>query len=203
MRALFWFIILAGCIPAGCASDPGTGSVVGSLIIPQCDGSASRSYTCADDTAQCEAFRLDIDFLSMELFGERAVIRLQHGAQPLAESDGLHIDVPRVDAVTLGEPMPLMGRRAPGTPAGTADEGLRAGLSVGRRCPDNAQSFALVGAVTFQAFGTEVGDRIAGAFGPLRVHDGRDPAAAPLGTIRGTFDFTVRAGGLHQRFAQF
>lgn len=182
-----------------CGVDLGSGSVTGSLLIPQCDGDTPKAYTCADDGPACDAFHLDVDFPSLETFERRAVIRLQHGGRALALSDGLAIEIPDVDQLPLGVPVPVLRRRAAGSPA-AAEEGVRVALAVFERCPNTRQSFALEGHVVFSAFGTDSGDRVAGAFDGdgLAVFDGRD--GARLGTLRGTFDFKVARGGTHQRF---
>ncbi len=173
---------------AGCAEDPGRGAVRGSLFVPACGVTSSLDLTCPD-AAACDAFSLVADFFAVETFGRRAVIRLQAGGRPLGQSDGFIVDIADTDRLVLGQPV-AVGPDGP----------VRAALSLFDRCPESPQSFLIVGEITFDAFGTGAGDRVAAAFTGLQVFDGRGPADAPLGVLRGDFDFRVLKGSTRQRY---
>jgi hypothetical protein len=157
-----------------------------------CKGGEGAQWTCSDPAATaCAAFEIEVDYLSLETFGDRAVVRLQHGGRPQAQADSLSFDVRDVSAVRsqLGEAIAL------------SDDGpVRGALGLFDRCPDSAASLRLDGAVVFEAFGTKAGDRVVGRFDNLVVVDRRDPLAPPLGTLSGSFDFEVVKGTIHQRF---
>ena len=176
----------------GCAADLGQAEVFGSMTVADCKDGKDAEWTCAAPAAAtCDAFEIDADHLSLETFGDRAVVRLQHGGRPLAQADALVFDIREVGAIEaqLGEPIAL-----------TDDGPVRGTMALYDRCPDSAASFRLDGAVVFEAFGTGIGDRVAGRFDAVTVVDRRHPDAPPLGTLSGNFDFDVVKGTIHQRF---
>ncbi|MCA9543936.1 MAG: hypothetical protein KC613_06080 [Myxococcales bacterium] len=181
-----WFALWASLVLAACGAEVGEGSVVGSLLIPLCEGGEAADYVCTPE-ATCDAFDLGVDFFALETLGERVIIRLQRGGRSLGETDGLVIDIPQRGALTLGTPLPV-----------GPDGPVRVGLAVHGRCPESPQSFRLTGTVVFEAFGTAGGDRVSAAFEALEVHDGRTDAR--LGLLRGAFDFRVAKGSTRQRY---
>lgn len=197
-------IRLALCVAAsifslcasGCADSAGTGSVVGSLIVPDCTDDEPLRVTCGPDvpSGECDAFSLGVDFFSAESTGKGALVRLQRGGRNLSLTDGLILEVGDVRALrgTLGE-LQAVG----------PDQNIRAGLGLFDRCPDSTQSFLVTGVVRFDSFGLGQDDTISGVIQRLEVRDGRPERGVGevLGVLHGAFKFTVRKGPPYEQFS--
>ncbi len=179
----------------GCAEHQGVGHVQGSLTVPGCDDDADLDARCAAsvDPLACTAFDLGVDFFTVEGLEPVAVIRMQRGGEPFAQTDGLLLEIrdARLLRGNLGAPVPV-----------GPDENVRAALGLFARCPDATQNFELSGEVTFDAFGVGKGDAVRGTIDRLEVRDGRtESPGRVLGVLHGDFDFTLRKGPPYQRFA--
>ncbi|MCB9538041.1 MAG: hypothetical protein H6704_17445 [Myxococcales bacterium] len=193
MRRLLPIVIVLLC--GACAEDRGRGRVVGSLMVPECDGDGALDARCAAgvDPLECEAFDLEVDFFAVETFEESAVIRVQRGGLAFAQTNGVLLEIRDVRLLRgeLGRPLAVGPER-----------NIRAALGLFDRCPDATQNFELRGEVTFTAFGVGKGDAVQGRIDRLEVRDGRSEGPGTvLGVLHGDFDFTLRRGPPYQQFA--
>lgn len=188
--------LAAALLATACGAETGSGQVGGYLTVPGCLGSVSAVSSCAADDADaapspaCAAFDLGVDFFTVDREGDQVLVRFQHGGDDFAHSDGLmlHLADATLPRGRLGVPLPV-----------GPEESVRAALGLFERCAGSDQSFELRGTVTFEAFGTSKGDRVAGSLDELLVRDAR--TGALLGRLTGTFDFTVRRGPPYRRFS--
>jgi hypothetical protein len=183
---------LLSLLAGGCGEDLGTGEIVGSLVVPDCESRGDEErWVCAPDVPadRCEAFDLGVDFFALEHFEDSAVIRMQEGGQDLATTDGLLIEIRDVRLLRgqLGQGLEIGPRRD-----------IRAALILSDTCPESTQSFDLRGRIVFTDFGIDKGDRVAARIEELVVRDAR--TGALLGRLRGSFEFTLRRGPPYQRF---
>lgn len=189
--------LLTPALLVGCTDYIEEGTLVGSLVVPDCEGGEGARFTCLDTALEdCDAFRLDIDFFALDFLGDAARLSLQQGGRPFGLADGLTFQIADVRQ--------LRGRLGQSIPVGP-NANVRAALGLFDRCPDTTQNFTLTGAVTFTRFGVERGDRVTGTIDRLEVRDGRptDGSAGPvLGLLRGDFDFILRVGPPYQRFTR-
>lgn len=184
---------LLASLVAACGEDPGDGRVVGALTVPDCNGRALERVCPAEVAPEsCEAFDLGVDFFTLEVADQRAVIRLQEGGQFFAKTNGLLLEIRDVRQLrgNLGAPLPV----AP-------NANIRGALGLFERCPETTQNFELQGEVVFERFGVAKGDRVAGRLVRLEVRDGRGEGSSRLlGVLHGDFDFTIRRGPPHEAF---
>ena len=192
-----------------CSAERGDAWVKGSLFVPKCEDGESLDESCsmsnavvvdeacngAQDTAQCGAFDLQADFVSLEVFGdESAKMRIQRGGQDLALSDGLVFEIQDIRRLRGG-----LGD----TVAVGPDANIRAAMALFGRCPDGNENFELRGTVTFTHFGNRPGDRISGCVDVLEVRNGRgEEPGEVLGFLQGGFDFVYQRGTPYQRFSR-
>ena len=208
MRRLLTLSILVAAV-AACDEPDVSGWVKGSLFVPSCVDGEPLDESCPmataqmagaqclgpDGDAQCGAFDLMADFLSLEVFGDdSAKMRIQRGGQDLALTDGLVFEIQDIrrlrgglgDTVTVGP-----------------DSNIHAAMALFGRCPGGNQNFELRGTVTFTQFGNRPGDRITGCVDVLEVRDGRgDQPGEVLGYLQGGFDFVYQRGKPYQRFSR-
>jgi len=208
MRRLTLFILLSICA-AACDDSDASGWVNGSLFVPSCVDGEPLDESCPmasvgqavaqcggpDGPSMCNAFDLQADFLSLEVFGDAsAKMRIQRGGQDLALTDGLVFEIQDIrrlrgglgDTVTVGP-----------------DANIRVAMALFGQCPDGNENFELRGTVTFTSFGNVPGDRITGCVDFLEVRDGRgEQPGEVLGYLQGGFDFVYQRGTPYQRFSR-
>jgi len=189
--------LLFGLCPAGCDDDIGSGEVVGSLEIPDCEDGEPARYLCDDgELDTCEALRLAFDFFALDQLGDSARMIMQRGGQILGRTDGLLFEIQDLRQ--------LRGRLGRSIPVGP-DSNVRVALGLFELCPDTTQSFEITGSIVFDALGVERGDRVAGRIERLEVRDGRSADDRPgqlRGYLRGEFDFVLQVGPPYQRFSR-
>lgn len=183
-----WLLPALMCV-VSCSEDSGSGTVQGSLVIPDCEDGNAADFSCIEP-ADCTAFDLEPDFFALETTGDTAEIRLQKGGRAFAETDGLLLQIRDVRQ--------LRGNLETRLPVGPSAN-VRAALGLFELCPDSTQNFELIGDVIFECFGLEFEDRIKGRLEDIEVRDGRGTGRV-LGRISVEFDFTVRKGPPHQQF---
>ncbi len=134
-------------------------------------------------------YEMRADFFALQQLGEISFIRMQTGGKPLHRTDALVMEVTDT----------FIANRI-GFPVEIDHANVRVSLHVLGTCPGNAQSMtAHEGTITFQAFGSEKGDRVK-AFFDFQLFDDRTGEVLGLG-FKGSFDFIVKVGQPYQPFA--
>jgi hypothetical protein len=189
---------------AACTAGAGDGRVWGSLYLPECG--------VVDDD-----YDMGVDFFAASYFENTLQVRLQHGGQDQARTDGVVIQVRDVRAFADApgqtfeiavEPSfeeYLEHGPAIDQPETTWDSPARVTLFLNRTCPDNTLAFTDgVGTITFDSiYQPDKTKRIKGGF-HLRFIDPRtwvEPGEIGAeAELFGEFDFNYSRGAPAQAF---
>ena len=214
MRAGLVLCLLPAVITGGCGLGDGTGSLSGTLFLRGCTNDFDYGSLAAPATYNMSPTYFVADPINA-LASQKPLhpinklnLRVQPSGNRQDEADLLFITVANDSEVQAagGAPMDVNGF-----------SNVRATLTLNETCPSAEVEPALVGTMTWQAFGTasagadgiQFGDRLAATFS-FNIVDQRvlaigglggvpiDPAAA--GAITGSFDFIVRQGKAAQAF---
>lgn len=196
--------MLIAVLAATCSTGAGDGRVWGSVDLPGCVGEQ-------DD------FDMEVDFFAADWFNGTLTIRLQHGGQNQAFSDGIILRVsdpdlfadapgetfevtvvPDLDAFLEQGPDAGIPSTAPGSP-------VRATLYLNETCPGNRFGFTDgAGEISFDnIYVPDESKRIRGRF-HLRFVDPRHwespEETGPGADLQGEFDFNYTRGSPAQTF---
>jgi hypothetical protein len=189
---------------AACSTGAGDGRVWGTVDLPGCVGEK-------DD------FDMGVDFFAADWFNGTLTIRLQHGGQNQAFSDGviLRVNDPYLFAGAPGEffeiavvpDLDTFLEQGPdaGIPSTAPGSPVRATLYLNETCPGNDYGFADgAGAISFDdIYVPDESKRIRGRF-RLRFVDPRywesPEDIGPFADLNGEFDFNCSRGSPAQTF---
>lgn len=191
-----WLVsgVVAVTLGLGCSQGQGEGALSGTLTVADCG-------------LHDAAFDLQPDFFSGEIVDKLLEIRVQSGSDLDVYSDGLHLLVRDVNAVSamLGTPLAIGGEDAP----------VSATLYLNEKCPGSRRDVPRVlvatsGSIVFDAIyapAIDDGERSIRVPSPagLQLTFGPDPAADPdlperSGSLSGWFSFFYQRGRPSQRY---
>jgi hypothetical protein len=194
----------AALLAVACSTGAGDGRVWGTVDLPG----------CVDER---DDFDMEVDFFAADWFDGTLTIRLQHGGQNQAFSDGVILRVadPYLFADAPGEPFEVavvpdldtfleQGPEA-GIPVTATDSPLRATLYLNETCPGNDFGFTDgAGEIAFEdIYIPDQSKRIRGRF-RLRFVDPRywesPEEVGPFADLQGEFDFNYSRGSPAQTF---